>query len=71
MIGETLTIDGTEYVVVWAGGELLPERDTKPSTMLETTPDRRKYTKTDLHAKPRPATTELVDNFGPEEDTDA
>lgn len=48
MVGDTLTIDGTEFVVVWNGGALLAPRDSRPG---ESEPTPRAYNKTGRHKK--------------------
>lgn len=49
MIGETVTSDGIEFVVVWAGGEgLIADRET---INLDWTAPKRLYNKTGKHSK--------------------
>lgn len=50
MVGDTLTIDGTEFEVVWNGGALLAPRDSRPG---ESEPSPRAYNKTGRHVKPK------------------
>lgn len=52
MIGDTITDDGAWFEVIWAGGELLADRVTKPG-MLWTPPHRIYNKKSDywLHAQ--------------------
>lgn len=44
MIGDTFLDDGTEFEVVWSGGEgLIPDRESRPSDLWE--PPKRAYNK--------------------------
>lgn len=50
MIGDTVTIEGIEYEIVWAGGEgLIADRETK--TIGVWSPPARIYNKTGKHSK--------------------
>ncbi len=62
-IGQTVTSDGIEFEVVWAGGEgLIPERTTKVGDTWE--PPVRMYNKSGKYAKAKLKLEEL------ENDTD-
>lgn len=51
MIGDVVMDDGELYEVVWAGGELIPSRETKPSIFW--TPPKRLYNKKSEYWKVR------------------
>lgn len=50
MIGDTITVEGVDYEVLWCGGEgLVPDRQTKVGDTWRPPP--RLYNKTGKHSK--------------------